>query len=89
MNKRLNRACSLRHNLTDAERLMCAKLRNRRFGRFKFRRQVPIGPYIVDFVCFDRRLILELDGSQHTQQRSYDATRTHWLESNGFRVVRI
>ena len=89
MDESLDRARSLRRDMTETERLMWAKLRNRRFGRFKFRRQVPIGRYIVDFVCFARRLIVELDGGQHTQQQAYDAERTRWLESNGFRVVRI
>jgi hypothetical protein len=58
MTKPLDRARQLRTSLTDTERFVWSKLRNRRFARFKFRRQVPIGPYIVDFVCFDRRLIM-------------------------------
>jgi very-short-patch-repair endonuclease len=85
----LNRARQLRRKMTDAERLLWSVLRNRRFAHFKFRRQVPIGSFIVDFVCFDRRLILELDGGQHKRQAQYDAERTRWLEEQGFRVVRI
>jgi len=89
MSKPRERARSLRKNMTDAERLLWAKLRNRRFSGFKFRRQVPLGPFIADFACFERRLILELDGGQHTLQRGYDAARTRWLEEHGFRVVRF
>jgi very-short-patch-repair endonuclease len=85
----LDRARSLRRKMTETERLLWSKLRNRRFGQFKFRRQIPLGHYIVDFVCFDRRLVLELGGGQHTLQREYDATRTRWLEEQGFRVVRF
>jgi very-short-patch-repair endonuclease len=71
----LERARALRRAMTEAERLLWSKLRNRRFGQFKFRRQVAIGRYIVDFVCFDRRLVLELDGGQHALRRDYDAKR--------------
>jgi very-short-patch-repair endonuclease len=80
MNEPRDRARSLRKNLTDSERLLWAKLRNRRFAGFKFRRQVPLGSFIADFVCFERRLILELDGGQHAQQQEYDAARTRWME---------
>lgn len=68
---------------------MWRKLRNRRFAQFKFRRQVPLGNYIVDFVCFDSRLMIELDGGQHNVRREHDARRTSWLEEQGFRVVRF
>jgi very-short-patch-repair endonuclease len=89
MSESRERARALRKNLTDAERLLWSKLRNRRFAGVKFRRQVPLGPFIADFACFERRLILELDGGQHAQQQEYDAARTRWLEQNGFRVVRF
>jgi very-short-patch-repair endonuclease len=79
----------LRKHQTDVESRMWAKLRNRRFDSFKCRRQVPIGSYIVDFVCFDRRLIIELDGGQHTLQVAYDRHRTIWFERQGFRVLRF
>ena len=84
-------ARSLRKQLTDAERLLWSKLRGRRFAGFKFRRQVPLGRYIVDFACFDRRLVLELDGGQHaeTEARKYDADRTARLVGEGFRVIRF
>jgi very-short-patch-repair endonuclease len=84
-----DRARALRGNQTDVERLVWFRLRNRKFSGFKFRRQVPIGPYIADFVCYDRRLIVELDGEQHAAQRDYDARRTDWLEGQGFRVMRF
>jgi len=65
-------------------------LRNR-FQAVKFRRQQPIGPYIVDFVCHEARLVIELDGSQHAEQaaRAYDAIRTQFLEADGFKVIRF
>ena len=56
---------------------------------WKFKRQEPIGPYIVDFVCYDARLVVELDGGQHADQLDYDAKRTSWLESQGFAVLRF
>ncbi len=83
------KARDLRTSQTDAERALWAKLRNRRFASFKFRRQVPLGTYIVDFVCFAEKLIIELDGGQHTTQVEYDKRRTDWLMSEGFRVIRI
>ena len=55
----------------------------------KFRRQQPIGPYIVDFVCFEKRLIIEVDGGQHIQQVEDDNARTQWLRSQGFQVLRF
>ena len=63
-------------------------LRARRFEKAKFRRQVPMGAYIVDFVCERARLIVEIDGGQHDEQRGYDAMRTRWLESRGYKVIR-
>ena len=86
-----DRARKLRRNLTETERFVWARLRDRRFEDFKFRRQVPLGNYIVDFVCFDCRLIVELDGGQHNEAdaREYDAERTCWLEAEGFRVLRF
>jgi very-short-patch-repair endonuclease len=76
--------------MTDDERRLWRELRNRNFGRVKFRRQQPIGPYIVDFVSFEAKLIIELDGTQHAEKdhRSADEVRTRFLEMEGFRVVR-
>jgi len=85
----VHRARELRRNMTDTERFVWGRLRARRFAGYKFRRQMPIGPYIVDFVCPGRRLILELDGGQHTQQMEYDTKRTLWLQSQGFEVLRF
>jgi very-short-patch-repair endonuclease len=75
--------------MTDSERLIWTHLRAGRFGDWKFRRQVPLGPYIVDFVCFKARLIVELDGGQHVDRADYDAARTAWLEARGFSVIRF
>ena len=83
------RAKRLRRDSTDAERALWRHLRNKRLLGYKFRRQAPIGRYIVDFVCFSQNLIVELDGGQHLTQRDYDAKRTEWLQSRGFRVLRF
>ena len=87
----LERARRLRREMSDEERVLWMLLRDRRFADFKFRRQVPLGDYVVDFVCFGSKLILELDGSQHAepQQAKFDADRTQYLEAAGFRVARI
>src|SRR5438552_18718795 len=91
MSKHRGRAKELRHDQTEAETFVWSQLRGRRFSGFKFRRQVPLGNYIVDFVCLDRRVIVELDGGQHneTAARSYDARRDAWLRSQGFEVLRF
>jgi len=82
-------ARALRKNQTDTERWLWQKLRNRQLLNLKFRRQVPIGNYIVDFVCLELKLIIELDGSQHIEQADYDARRTAYLEQLGFKVIRF
>ena len=71
------------------ERRLWYHLRDRRLGGAKFRRQLPIGPYIVDFVCVEIRLVIELDGGQHSEQVAYDAARTAFIEHEGYRVVRF
>lgn len=78
----------LRRDQTDAERALWARLRDRRLCGAKFGRQVPIGRYIVDFLCDDARLIVELDGGQHAESRS-DEARTAFLEGAGFSVLRF
>jgi len=83
------KARQLRKNSTDAERKLWQHLRSRQFGRWKFRRQFPVGQYIVDFVCIDLKLIIEIDGSQHAEQIIYDSKRTSFLQSKGYRVVRF
>ena len=79
----------MRHTSTDAETRLWRYLRATRFRGFKFRRQQPLGDYIVDFVCFERKLIVEADGSQHIEHAVPDDARTAWLESQGFTVVRF
>jgi very-short-patch-repair endonuclease len=82
-------ARQLRRNQTDAEKMLWSKLRNRALNGYKFRRQVPVGHYIADFLCQEVMLIVELDGGQHAEQQKYDQHRTHWLKSQGFRVFRF
>ena len=84
-----SRARQLRARQTEAERKLWFLLRDRRLNGAKFRRQVPIGNYIVDFVCQEAKLIVELDGGQHADQVAYDTARTEWLAGVGYRVLRI
>lgn len=81
-------AKNLRKNQTPEEAKLWMLLRNRRFSKFKFRRQFPIDGYIVDFCCLSKRLIIELDGGQHNQNPA-DKDRDEYLEKQGFRVLRI
>jgi very-short-patch-repair endonuclease len=81
------RAKALRKSMTKAERLLWSKLRNRQLG-VKFRRQQPLGDYIVDFVCFEKKLIIEVDGSQHIDN-NFDVMRDNWLSEREFRVLRF
>ncbi len=83
------RARELRRLQTDAERKLWNALRNRQQGGHKFRRQVPVGPYIADFLCVEARVIVELDGSQHAEREDYDRARTAYLERQGFEVLRF
>ena len=78
----------MRLNPTDAERRLWSMLRDRRMPSFKFKRQFVIDPYIVDFVCFERRLIVEADGSQHAESE-YDRRRDAFLRSQDFSVLRF
>jgi very-short-patch-repair endonuclease len=82
-------ARALRTESTDVERLLWRHLRAKRFAGYKFRRQQPIGPYIADFVCFDTKLVVEVDGGQHADQRAQDAERDAWLRRQGFDVLRF
>ena len=83
-----DRARRLRREETDAERRLWIHLRKHQLG-VQFRRQHPIGPYIVDFCCVERMLIVELDGGQHEDQRAQYAAGTQWLGEQGFRVLRF
>jgi very-short-patch-repair endonuclease len=83
------KARELRQRSTDAERLLWKYLRAKRLGGLKFRRQEPIGNYIVDFISFENHVIVELDGSQHLERKVEDDERTRWLEDQGFKVLRF
>ena len=77
----------LRREMTDAERKLWQHLRGRQLDGLKFRRQHPVPPYIADFCCVERKLIVELDGSQHNEHK--DAARTRFLESLSWKVIRF
>lgn len=85
-----DRARELRANMTSAEKFVWGRIRREQLG-YKFRRQQTLGPFIVDFVCLERKLVLELDGGQHAEpeRAEYDARRTVWLQEKGYRVYRI
>jgi len=84
-----NTAKNLRKRLTDVERLLWDHLRAKQIEGVKFRRREPIGNYIVDFVCFENRLIVEVDGGQHSIEKEKDFERDGYLNKNGFRVLRF
>ena len=75
--------------MTDAEALMWKMLRSRRIADVKFRRQHPIGRYILDFYCHEKKLCIELDGAQHMEAESYDEQRAAWLKAQGIKVLRF
>jgi very-short-patch-repair endonuclease len=79
----------LRRNQTDAERVLWFRLRDRRLDGWKFKRQVPIDRFVVDFFCPDGKLIVEIDGGQHEQDKERDANRTSALEAMGYLVLRF
>ncbi len=87
-NLALQRARQLRTQQTMVEQKMWYQLRAHRFMGLKFKRQQPVGKYIVDFICFELKLIIELDGGQHAMQQ-YDQQRDAWLKSEGYTVVRF
>jgi very-short-patch-repair endonuclease len=84
-------ARSLRRDMTVAEEILWRSLRGSRFGGLKFRRQVPIGKYVVDFLCVEHRFIVELDGAPHEkkEQQGHDALRDAWLRERGYRILRL
>jgi very-short-patch-repair endonuclease len=82
------KARALRENETEPEYRLWSDLRNRLLNGYKFSRQIPIGPYIVDFVCREKMLVIELDGTQHIESE-HDAIRTRWLNANGYSVIRF
>lgn len=91
MDKKILFARQLRKDQTDVEQILWEFLRNRRFNAVKFRRQHPIGPYVVDFVSLDKKLIIELDGGQHNTEsgKEKDKERKIWLEQQGFQLLRF
>ena len=87
--KTMRQAVKLRKELTPAERKLWAYLRGNKLNGVNFRRQHAIGNFIPDFVSIKRRLIIELDGSQHLEQPEYDAERSKYFESLGYKVIRF
>lgn len=85
----LTKARQLRQRSTNAEHILWQKLRNRHLNGYKFRRQTPVGVYIADFNCVHLKIIVEIDGGQHAEQKDYDSVRTEFLESHGYKVVRF
>jgi very-short-patch-repair endonuclease len=80
---------TLRKNMTDAEKALWHILRGRQISGLKFRRQHPFADYILDFVCLEKKLVLEVDGGQHDEQTEYDEFRTQQLQAAGFHVLRF
>ena len=87
--KMIDRARELRCAATPPEKILWSMLRGRRLGGLKFRRQEPIGNYIVDFCCREHKLVVELDGMSHDDKAEYDRRRQEWLEQEGYRVIRL
>lgn len=83
------RAKALRKNQTRAEARLWTVLRNRQLCGLKFRRQVSFGPYIADFICHQKKLVVEVDGGQHASRSPHDSARAAWFEEQGYRVVRF
>jgi very-short-patch-repair endonuclease len=82
-------ASGLRRNMTDAERVLWNRLKARQLDGLKFRRQEQIGRFIVDFICFEKGIVVEADGGQHAIEREKDDERTRWMNSQGFTVLRF
>ena len=91
MNDSTSKARELRKNMTTQERKLWSILRKKSLNNLKFRRQYPIGDYIVDFICHEKNLIIEVDGGQHNENKNkiYDEVRTKFLESKAFKVIRF
>ena len=87
--RKVNAARSLRQRTPPAEAKLWGALRNRALGGFKFRRQHPVGPYVVDFACVECKMVVELDGSSHWGQEKNDAARSKHLEADGWQVLRF
>ncbi|WP_336778919.1 endonuclease domain-containing protein [Pantoea sp. USHLN256] len=89
MRHHVQRCRELRNNMTSAEWKLWSLLRARQCGGMRFRRQYAVGTYILDFACIEKRLAIELDGSQHAENVRYDNRRTHELNRHGWRVLRF
>lgn len=91
MNNKTIKARNLRKNMTEQERKLWQFLRKKSIDGLKFRRQYPIGNYIVDFICNEKKLIIEVDGGQHNEAQNiaYDKERTEFLESKGYKIIRF
>lgn len=91
MDKRVILARKLRKNQTPQEYKLWQMLRNHKFHNLEFKRQYPMGDYIVDFICREKKLIIEIDGGQHNTDENieYDAKRTEYLKSRGYKVIRF
>ncbi|QTR55184.1 endonuclease domain-containing protein [Thiothrix unzii] len=82
-------ARNLRRNMTVPEQQLWNALRKRQLDGYRFRRQTPVGRYIADFVCLEARLVIELDGNHHHEQKGYDRERDHWMQQQHFQVLRF
>jgi very-short-patch-repair endonuclease len=85
----LRNARELHRPLTMTESKLWQRLRNNSLSGYKFRRQTPMGSYILDFCCFSTKLIIEIDGASHDERLEYDEQRTKWLNEQGFKVIRF
>ncbi len=82
-------ARNLRKNMTDPEQQLWDALRKRQLDGYRFRRQMPLGRYITDFICLEARLVIELDGNHHHDQQGYDRERDNWMQQQNFQVLRF
>ena len=89
METTFTRARRLRREMSPPERKVWAVLRARGLSGYKFKRQVPVGPFIVDFLCPEKRLVIEIDGDSHDTQINYDRRRDAYLHAAGYRVLRL
>ena len=85
----ITRARSLRSAMTDVERMLWQAIRGKQLNSHRFRRQHPIGNYIVDFACLEQKIVIELDGGQHQEQFEYDEQRSIFLQAHGWQVLRF
>jgi very-short-patch-repair endonuclease len=87
--RKIHYARHLRRHMTTAERILWESLRNRQLHNCKFRRQTPIDEFIVDFLCIEKKLVIEVDGSVHEHQKTYDKEREDMLRSRGYTIIRF